>query len=260
MKRASHLLIGLLALCLSHNAAAADLSYPEIVIDDVKHVVTAPARWEAAEWRQAGWMSLAVLGTAVVIDRPWSDEMRRHAGNDPTVKQFERFGAEYAPVVLGGFYLAGVATENKNSVEVAQDGLAASIIASGLISPAIKLVVGRSRPRANVGISHFQPFNDPNASFPSGHTTEAFALAAVIADHYEEDWVDYTAYTVAGMVGLARTYHQAHFASDVLLGAAIGTLVGKSVVTHNRDLRSDKVTLSPEISRGMVGIRLSGSF
>ncbi len=261
MKRAPRFFCaGLLALCLTHKASAADLSYPELVIDDVKHVVTAPARWEEAEWRQAGWTSLAVLGTAVVIDRPWCDEMRRHAGNDPFLKQVERFGSEYAPVVLGGFYLAGVATDNKNSVEVAQDGLAASIIASGLISPAIKLVVGRSRPRNNVGIAHFQPFSDPNASFPSGHTTEAFALAAVIADHYEEAWVDYTAYSVAGLVGLARTYHQAHFASDVLLGATIGTLVGKSVVAHNAGLRTGKLVLLPDFSRGLIGVRIAGSF
>ncbi len=261
MKHPSRLfLVSLLALCLTHKVGATELSYPEIVIDDIKHVVTSPSRWETKEWSKAEWVSLAVLGTAVVIDRPWRDEMRRHSGKDPFIKQVERFGADFAPVVLGGFYLAGLAADDKNAVAVAQDGLAASIIASGLITPAIKLTVGRSRPRNNAGVANFKPFSEPNASFPSGHTTEAFALAAVIADHYNEDWVDYTAYSVAGLVGLARTYHDAHFASDVLLGAVIGTLVGKSVVAHNSALRSDKLVLLPEVSRGLIGVRIAGNF
>ncbi|MDD5057777.1 MAG: phosphatase PAP2 family protein [Sideroxydans sp.] len=249
----------LLALCLTHTASADELSYPELVIDDMKHVVTAPARWDEADWRKVGWTSLAVLGTAVVIDRPWRDEMRRHTGSDPFI-QVERFGSQYAPVVLGGFYLAGIAGDNQNAVEVAQDGLAASIIASGLVSTTIKLTVGRSRPRDNVGIAHFRPLSDPNASFPSGHTTEAFALASVISSHYDEAWVGYTAYSVAGLVGVARTYHDAHFASDVLLGAVIGTLVGNSVVAHNKSLRSNKLSLQPDLSPGLLGVRLVRKF
>lgn len=250
----------LLALCLIHSASADELSYPELVIDDVKHVVTAPARWDEADWRKVGWTSLAVLGTAAVIDRPWRDEMRRHSGDDVFLKQVERFGSQYAPVVLGGFYLAGVAGDNRNAVEVAQDGLAASIIASGLVSTTIKLTVGRSRPRDNVGVAHLQPFSDPNASFPSGHTTEAFALAAVISNHYDEPWVGYTSFSVAGLVGIARTYHDAHFASDVLLGAVIGTLVGKSVVAHNQALRSEKLTLLPVVTPDLIGVRIVGRF
>jgi hypothetical protein len=249
-----------LAWCLTHQASADELSYPELVIDDVKHVVTSPARWDDADWRKVGWTSLAVLGTAVVIDRPWRDEMRRHSGDNPFLLQVERFGSQYAPVVLGGFFLAGMVGDDQNAMEVAQDGLAASIIASGLVSTTIKLTVGRSRPRDNVGVANFQPLSDPNASFPSGHTTEAFALASVISSHYEELWVGYTAYSVAGMVGVARTYHDAHFASDVLLGAVIGTLVGNSVVKHNKSLRSNKLSLLPEVSPGLVGARIVGRF
>lgn len=262
MKHASRFfLCALLALCQAYPAGADELSYPEIVIDDARHVITASARWDTDDWHKAGWTSLAVLGTAVAIDRSWRDEMRRHSGNDPFLHQVERFGLQYAPVVIGGFYLAGAANDNQNAMEVAQDGLAASIIASGLVTPAIKLAVGRSRPRDNVGIAHLRPFSDSDSSFPSGHTTEAFALATVISSHYDEAWVGYAAYSVAGLVGVARTYHDAHFASDVLLGALIGTLVGKSVVAHNTSLRSNKqVALLPEVSPGLIGVRIVGRF
>ncbi len=253
-------LVLLLALCLVHKVGATELSYPEILIDDVTHVVSAPARWEDAEWRQAGWASLAVVGTALLIDRPLRDEMRRHTGDNSFITQVERFGSQYAVGVVGGFYLVGALADDENSLQVARDGIAASLIASGIVTPAIKLVAGRSRPRANAGVYNFKPFSDTNSSFPSGHTTEAFALASVIANHYDETWVTCTSYSIAGLVGLARTYHDAHFASDVLAGAMIGTLVGKSVVAHNTALRSGKVALLPVVARGLIGIRIAGSF
>lgn len=231
-----------------------------MVMDDIQHVISAPARWDDDSWQQAGFWSLGILGTAVLVDKPLQNEMRRHApNNNASILQVERLGAQYSVVVLGGFYIAGIAG-NETSSEVAQDGLAASLIASGLISPAIKLVVGRSRPRNNQGIAHFQPFTDPNASFPSGHTTEAFALASVIAEHYDDRRIKYSAYTLAGMVGMARSYHDAHFASDILAGALIGTWVGKSVVSHNQQLRGKQVALLPDVSSGTIGMRLTGNF
>ncbi len=260
MKSPSFFLAFLLVLCSVHKASADELSYPEILIDDVKHVVTAPARWEEDEWGKAGWATLAVVGTALIIDRPLRDEMRKHTGDKAFITQVERFGAQYAAGVVGGFYVVGALTDDAKAIQVAQDGLAASLIASGIITPAIKLVVGRSRPRDDTGIFHFKPFSNSNASFPSGHTTEAFALASVIANHYETTWVTCSAYTIAGLVGLARTYHHAHFASDVVAGAMIGTLVGKSVVAHNAELRSARVVLLPELGPGLIGIRIAGRF
>jgi membrane-associated phospholipid phosphatase len=261
LKFSSRLFVAsLLALCFVHRAGAAELSYPEILFDDVKHVATAPLRWEETEWREAGWASLAVVGTALVIDRPLRDEMRRHSGDHSAIVQVERFGAQYAAVTVGGFYVFGALADDQNAIRVAQDGLAASLIASGIVTPAIKLASGRSRPRADEGVFHFKPFSDTNSSFPSGHTTEAFALASVVANHYDETWVSVGAYSIAGLVGLARTYHHAHFASDVVAGAMIGTLVGKSVVARNADLRSNKLVLLPEVSRGLIGVRIAGSF
>jgi membrane-associated phospholipid phosphatase len=261
LKHPSRLVLTLLlALCSAHKAGATELSYPEILIDDVKHVVTAPARWEEAEWHKAGWASLAVVGTALVIDRPLRDEMRRHSGDNAFITQVERFGAQYAVGVVGGFYVVGALTDDATAIQVAQDGIAASLIASGIITPAIKLVAGRSRPRDDAGIFHFKPFSNGNSSFPSGHTTEAFALASVVANHYDETWVTSTSYAIASLVGLARTYHHAHFASDVLAGAMIGTLVGKAVVAHNTSLRSGKLVLLPELGPSLIGIRIAGRF
>jgi membrane-associated phospholipid phosphatase len=240
-----------------------NLSYPNILLDDVKHVLTAPARWQEHDWQNFGLAAAGVVGVAAILDGPVRDEMRRHAPNDNHfLKVVERFGAEYSLGVLGGFYLAG-ATGNETAANVAQDGLSASIIASGIITPTIKFMTGRARPRENAGIAASHPFDlsySSNSSFPSGHTTQAFAVASVIANHYEESWVVYSSYTIASLVGVARIYHDAHFTSDVVAGALIGTLVGKSVVYHNKSLRSAKVVLLPEIAPGLIGVRITSNF
>jgi membrane-associated phospholipid phosphatase len=72
--------------------------------------------------------------------------------------------------------------------------------------------------------------------------------------------VQYSAYSLAGLVGVARSYHDAHFASDILAGALIGTLVGQSVVAHNQTLRMGKVALLPDLTSGRIGMRLAGNF
>lgn len=243
--------------CTAH-AADSPPAYPTMLMDDVKHVVTAPSRWDNREWQNLGWATLAVAGTAAVIDRPLRDEMRRHSGTDTFMRGVERFGAEYSLGVLGGFYLAGAAGNNK-AMAVAQDGLAASLIASGIITPALKYATGRNRPRENVGIGNFKPFSGAS-SFPSGHATQAFAVASVISAHYDETWVKCSAYTVAGLVGVARSYHDAHFASDVAAGALIGMLVGQSVVGYNQTRRSGKMAILPEAMPGLTGMRLTGNF
>jgi membrane-associated phospholipid phosphatase len=239
-------------------------SYPSVLVDDVNHVLTAPARWQKPEWQNLGLAAAGLIGVAAIADGPIRDEMTRHAPNDSRfMRNVERFGAQYSIGVLGGFYLAGAIGNNDTATVVAQDGLAASIIASGMITPAIKFVTGRARPRENLGVAHFHPFSlsySSNSSFPSGHTTEAFALASVIASHYEETWVAGASYSVAGLVGVARSYHGAHFASDVLAGALIGTLVGKSVVAHNNPLRSGKVVLLPEVTPESIGVRITSNF
>lgn len=260
-------LVSVLLLCLSGTVRADDApipTYPEILADDIKHVLTAPTRWQQQDSQNLGLAVAGVVGVAAILDRPIRNEMRRHAPNDNRfLHDVERFGAEYSLGVLGGFYLAGAIGNNATATAVAQDGLAASIIASGIITPTIKFVTGRARPRENLGVAYFHPFSlgySSNSSFPSGHTTQAFAVASVIANHYEESWVACSSYTVAGLVGVARMYHDAHFASDVLAGAMIGTLVGKSVVAHTKSVRSAKAVVLPEFAPGLIGVRLTRDF
>jgi membrane-associated phospholipid phosphatase len=65
-------------------------------------------------------------------------------------------------------------------------------------------------------------------SFPSGHTTAAFASATVLQQHF--GWkVGVPAYAVASYVAASRVQTQKHYLSDVAFGAALGIVAGRSV-------------------------------
>jgi membrane-associated phospholipid phosphatase len=75
--------------------------------------------------------------------------------------------------------------------------------------------------------------NRLNGSFPSGHTTVAFAAATVYALEYaNKTWVPIFAYTAASLIGFSRITENKHWATDVLAGAALGYLTGKQVVNN----------------------------
>ena len=73
--------------------------------------------------------------------------------------------------------------------------------------------------------------------------------------------VGVAAYSIASLVGLQRIYADRHWASDVLVGAAIGTVVGKSVVCLHKE-RKDSAYVIPLVdpSAGRFGIMVGKSF
>jgi membrane-associated phospholipid phosphatase len=140
------------------------------------------------------------------------------------------------------------------------DGVAASVISAGLITPTLKKVVGRARPHTAQGAFDFSPFKNQH-SFPSGHTTQAFAVATVIAEHYDEAWVKWLSYGTATAVGYSRIHQDRHFLSDVLAGALIGHLVGKTVVRRHDRLTDDEVwSWTPVATDAMTGLVVSRDF
>jgi membrane-associated phospholipid phosphatase len=93
-----------------------------------------------------------------------------------------------------------------------------------------RLRPGDIPPYGNFSNSFFQSKSSPfSTSFPSGHTISAFAVATVIARRYghQHRWVPWAAYGAAGVIGFSRISLQAHFPSDVFLGAALGYAVGR---------------------------------
>ena len=107
-----------------------------------------------------------------------------------------------------------------------------AFVGSGITAQLIKHAVPRLRP-SNLPDAIVAPderiFHN---SFPSGHTTTAFALACwvfLLTYRTRYRWWGYGALLLAGLVGLSRVYRGVHYPSDVLTGAAIGMLWGALV-------------------------------
>ena len=240
-------------------------SFGSIIFDDGKYEATAPARWDSQDWKDIGWAAAAVVGTSIIADTAVRDFMRRQTPDNAFLNNVQNFGQTWAVGVVGGFYVAGLVTDNDKSIQVAEDLISASLI-SATINQTLKVTVNRYRPRDDQGTVNLQGYQglNNNSSFPSGHTTEAFTLASVIASSYEDDpWVGYGVYSVAGMVGIARMYLDAHWASDVVTSAFIGTWVGKGIVSHNKSLHKsgkNNVAILPDVAPGYTGVRIVGQF
>ena len=121
-----------------------------------------------------------------------------------------------------------------------------SILIADVVGGTIKLVAGRARPYADIdNPADFQLFrgfsDDKYRSFPSGHTINAFAFASTLTREVQfwyprsAVYVGTVFYGGATLMGLSRIYNNQHWASDVMGGAAIGTLIGIKVVkfTHS---------------------------
>jgi membrane-associated phospholipid phosphatase len=242
-------------------------SFLKMVLLDTGHVLTSPFRWRGREWLLFS-ASTAAVAALSLTDQSLSDSAREHGS---TLGFFgdtlEGLGDARSFVLLGGFYLAGAIGHDSKTKNVFFDGLSASLIASGIITPVVSSLVGRERPTEGQGAYAFHPFE--GRSFPSGHTTQAFAVASVIATSYDQLWVKVTAYGAAAVTAYVRVQRGKHFPTDVVVGAAIGTLVGRSVVHFNRGLRSGekepesagaRLTILPVLGGGTFGVSASLDF
>lgn len=239
---------------------------PRLVLDDTVHIVSAPWRWDRGDWTTVGVSVVAVIGTGLVLDRGADRFMTNHARPswDRAAKDVENLGGTPSVLIAGGTYLAGVAFKDPEVRATGVDAMVTMGLAQVLVTLPLKLAVGRSRPAKDQGTTGFHPFNG-GQSFPSGHTTQAFALASVIAEHADRPWVTGLSYGLACLVGLARVEQRQHFMSDVVAGALIGTFMGKAVVGYNQSLRTrarSKVAVSfvPVFQPGGYGLSMAMRF
>ena len=229
--------------------------FPRLKTDAVQ-IAAAPLHWEGGDWAKFG-LGVAAVGGAILLDRDLRQAVEHNSSSGllRVADSVAPFGSYYSFGVLGAFYLGGKYFQNDKALSVAQDGLASSLIAAGVISPLLKVAVSRQRP--SEAESTFDR-DRGGMSFPSGHTTQAFAVASVIAAHYDSFWVRAAAYGLAGLVGLSRMQQGEHYASDVLAGALIGTAVGNAVVRFHESERLHLAfapSMNPRSGGVAIGLR-----
>jgi membrane-associated phospholipid phosphatase len=192
----------------------------------------------------AAILSAAVAGSAFLVQYdaritawkglpPFQNSARVHT----TLDAAAFIGGPGSYIVEAGLWGAGRIANNKNLATDGEAALEAAAV-SGVVTYLLKGTFGRARPyvdstRAD-DFKFGRGFFDGSdyQSFPSGHTTSAFAFATAITARLVErrsssvDWAAPVLYSVASLTAIARVYDHKHWASDVLMGAAIGTVGG----------------------------------
>ena len=172
-------------------------------------------------------------------------------------------------------YVAGRLGHGERIADIGLHSMEAIVVTTALATVG-KSGLGRSRPFVTGGKdpTDFHPgkgFRDPAyRSFPSLHEGGTFAFAAVVTAETarmwprSRPWVGPALYTMAAVPGVARLYLSKHWASDVVVGAAIGTFAGWKVVRYNHSHPGNRVDRwllgmsieSAEDGTVMIGARL----
>ena len=180
---------------------------------------------------------------------------------------FRLIGDPGSIAVAGALYIIGRSSGNAHVEDIGLHSTESILLATA-VAGSIKVVAGRARPEIDVDNPRdFQLFRGLKGSsfqsFPSGHTTSAFAFATTISSELAR-WQPGTRWTVgpvmytgAALVGASRMYNNKHWATDVLAGAAIGTFVGTKVVRFQHSHPGnwlDRKFLTVGVSKSSAGL------
>jgi len=199
------------------------------VATDIKLYVTSPVRAQRPQWVRFG----AALG-AVAFAFQYDDDVRDRFETvtvAPGVSPDTHDGRDAAPAVLalGGTWLAAVLLDDDDGRREAGSMFEAAALSSAA-AYALKEIGGRERPYATMDRSAFG--NDAD-SFPSLHTTAAFAIGTVLAEagNERQRWLRRVlGYGLAAGTAYRRLDHDAHWLSDTVAGAALGIATARFVM------------------------------
>jgi membrane-associated phospholipid phosphatase len=167
--------------------------------------------------------SLTLLGAAAgaaVAARPADRRVTDAFRNDPDLRPVFRPGATIGSMPFEAGAAAALMSIGRTSGHPCLASLGSDLLQAQLVGAAwtiaVKELVRRDRPEGT------------GFSFPSGHTATAFASATVFQRRF--GWkAGIPAYAVASYVAASRVNMQRHYLSDVIVGAAVGVVAGRTV-------------------------------
>ena len=180
-------------------------------------------------------ITLGVGGGLALAVHPADDTVTERAtagGPRQPYKLGSAIGDGWAQIGFAvGTYATGRIAHQRTMAHFGADLVSAQAI-NAVVTQGVKFSVRRKRPGQPDGTSY---------SFPSGHTSSAFATAAVTWRHF--GWkAGVPASAVGAWVGASRVQLGKHFISDVVMGAAVGTMSGRTVTIGHG---ANRVTMAP---------------
>jgi membrane-associated phospholipid phosphatase len=202
--------------------------------DETISFIKQPARWEANDWLRLGLIGAGTF-LAMQADQPIRDAVMKDQSYYKSfpVEFGKLWGETYSTaIVAGAFGLHGLLTNDNLTKKVGFEIIQAALYSGG-ITTLLKVAFGRARPYTNLGRAEYQPFtflDDGFHSFPSGHTTLAFALSTVLSRNAQSNALKVLAYVPAALTAFSRVYQDYHWTSDCLFSAVVGFVVATWVV------------------------------
>ncbi len=129
------------------------------------------------------------------------------------------------PLAIGGY---GLARKDEKQFRIACVIASSSLVCAG-VTNLLKYSIRRDRPFVTYP-DIIQKYHADSPSFPSGHTSSAFATATSLSLAYSKWYIAVPAYGWAATVGYSRMHLGVHYPSDVFAGAVIGA--GSAWLTH----------------------------
>jgi membrane-associated phospholipid phosphatase len=227
------------------------------LVTDIKLYFTAPLRWDVTDWSLFAGTVLAV-GVAHHYD----DNVRNHfeknyapgqTANTEDVKD----ALPAAAMLVGTWAYAGLIDSSDGRREAWTMLEAAGL--SSITAYGLKYAMGREGPDQTSDPNEW--FKGGGGSFPSWHTTAAFAVGTVLAESGSDDfrWLRrFIGYGLASFTGYERLKHNAHWLSDTVAGAALGAASAR--FSMNRNYRSDErlsISLLPEPGGALLVCRIN---
>jgi hypothetical protein len=199
-------------------------SLPRNLFMDQKNFWSTPFHMTESQWRWT--VPLGFAGAALVAS---DTAIERHVPTNPTTVSHavtaSNAGLGAMAGVGAGMFLWGHLAHNDQQRETGLLSGEAGIDAF-LDTEVFKYAFGRERPFTGSGKGHFF---QGGTSFPSEHASISWAIASVIAHEYPGPLTQLLAYGVAGGVSAARLVGHQHFATDVVVGSALGWYLGRQV-------------------------------
>jgi membrane-associated phospholipid phosphatase len=194
----------------------------------------------------------ATTGFLISRDDPWFKEYKPSRHTVQVSKNISALGSTPVTYAAAGtMYLLGKASGSSQFSRIGVLGLEA-LVNSTIVSYGLKLATQRERPHTG---DLDGSFFEGGSSFPSGHAMSAWSLASAVANSgHQPLFLQIAAYGLATAVSVSRVTGEKHYPSDVLMGSAMGFLIGRYVA--GKGLISDRVSLLPAMSRHSAGFNV----
>ena len=238
-----------------------DRAYLKSYLTDTRDLLKSPLHWNRLDYLEAGLLAGATVGlyTRDGEIRDWA-QRKRDSKSDHLANFAKPFGnGAYTLPPLAALYLYGHLSGRDKPRRTALLGLESYIFAD-VITGLLKDIGHRHRPSSGDSYSRWDgpSLSTSNQSFPSGHSTAAFALLTVIASEYgDRPYIPTLALGIASLTALSRVNDNDHWASDVLFGSAIGYFTARAILRLHKVDSNSRITIFPQLDYRHAGLSIA---